>query len=128
MSSKETDNFEPDFSGGLLPAIAQDSASGEVLMLAWMNEEAWQQTLATGFAHYWSRSRKKLWRKGETSGHLQKVRSIALDCDNDCILLKVAQTGAACHTGHRSCFYKKLLGSQAFECQPPVPDPQKTYR
>ncbi len=90
---------------GLVCAIAQDYESGEVLMQAYMNAEAYQKTLETGYAHYWSRSRQKLWKKGEESGHLQKVRGIFLDCDKDCVLLKVEQTGAACHTGNYSCFF-----------------------
>ena len=90
---------------GLVCAIAQDYESGEVLMQAYMNEEAYRLTLETGYAHYWSRSRQKLWKKGEESGHLQKVRGVFLDCDRDCVLLKVEQTGAACHTGNYSCFY-----------------------
>lgn len=100
-----------DFSklNGLLPAIVQDYETGEVLMLAFMNEEAWESTLATGRATYYSRSRKKLWIKGETSGHVQMVREIRIDCDHDTVLLKVKQVGdAACHTGYQSCFYKKI--------------------
>jgi phosphoribosyl-AMP cyclohydrolase len=101
----------PDFSkgDGLLPAIAQDAASGEVLMLAWMNAESFSETLKTRQAVYFSRSRGRLWRKGEESGHTQIVRSILVDCDADTILLKVEQQGgAACHTGYRSCFYREL--------------------
>ena len=90
---------------GLVCAIAQDYESGEVLMQAYMNEEAYQKTLETGYTHYWSRSRQKLWKKGEESGHLQKVRGIYLDCDKDCVLLKVEQTEAACHTGNYTCFF-----------------------
>lgn len=100
-----------DFSklNGLLPAIVQDYETGEVLMLAFMNEEAWESTLATGRATYYSRSRKKLWIKGETSGHVQMVREIRIDCDHDTVLLKVKQVGdAACHTGYQSCFHKKI--------------------
>jgi len=92
---------------GLIPAIAQDASSDRVLMLAWMNEEAVRQTMATGFAHYWSRSRKKQWQKGETSGHVQRVVDMYLDCDGDTILLKVEQTGPACHTNRESCFYRQ---------------------
>ena len=95
---------------GLVCAVAQDFESGEVLMQAYMNEEAYRLTLETGYAHYWSRSRKKLWKKGEESGHLQKVRGIYLDCDKDCVLLKVEQTGAACHTGSYSCFFHARKG------------------
>ena len=94
---------------GLVPAVAQDAASGEVLMLAWMNREALARTVATGEAVYWSRSRSTLWRKGETSGHLQKIVEIRLDCDADAILLRVEQVGAiACHTGRRRCFFNLL--------------------
>ncbi len=89
---------------GLVPAIAQDVADGEVLMMAWMNAEALEQTLLTGQATYWSRSRSELWRKGETSGHVQTVEQISLDCDADTVLMKVRQKGPACHTGTRSCF------------------------
>lgn len=93
---------------GLVPAITQDIRTDEVLMLAYMNEESLRKTLETGKAHYYSRSRQKLWLKGETSGHFQQVRSISVDCDGDTLLLKVNQTGAACHTGHRSCFFTRL--------------------
>ena len=93
---------------GLLPAIVQDSGSGEILMLAYMNCEALAKTLETGKSHFWSRSRKALWRKGETSGNEQQVKEIRLDCDGDALLLKVDQKGVACHTGARSCFYRKL--------------------
>ena len=90
---------------GLICAIAQDAETGEVLMQAYMNEEALCLTKETGYAHYYSRSRQKLWKKGETSGHVQKVLGISLDCDKDCVLLQIEQTGAACHTGNRSCFF-----------------------
>jgi phosphoribosyl-ATP pyrophosphohydrolase/phosphoribosyl-AMP cyclohydrolase len=93
---------------GLIPAITQDIRTDEVLMLAYMNEESLKKTIETGKAHYFSRSRQKLWLKGESSGHFQKVRSISIDCDGDALLLKVEQTGAACHTGHRSCFFTRL--------------------
>ena len=100
----------PDFSlaGGLLPAIAQDLESGEVLMLAYMNKQSFAETLKTGQATYWSRSRQQLWRKGEESGHLQMVKEIFIDCDQDTILLKVQQQGPACHEGYRSCFFRQL--------------------
>lgn len=91
---------------GLICAITQDYNSGDVLMQAYMNKEALELTLNTGYAHYYSRSRKSLWKKGETSGHVQKVRSITFDCDRDCVLLQIEQTGAACHTGNRSCFFQ----------------------
>lgn len=122
----------PDFAkcGGLLPAIAQDADSGEVLMLAYMNEEAWAETLRTGEVHYYSRSRQCLWHKGGTSGHVQKVRSIRLDCDQDTVLVLVEQIGgAACHTGRRSCFYRErnALGAWA-DCSPTVFDPKEVYK
>lgn len=97
---------------GLLPAIAQDVDSGEVLMLAWMNREAIERTLAEGYACYYSRSRQAMWRKGETSGHLQALKSMRLDCDGDAILLIVEQTGPACHTNRASCFYLEVQGEQ----------------
>lgn len=93
---------------GLIPAVTQDIRTDEVLMLAYMNEESIRKTIETGKAHYYSRSRQKLWLKGETSGHFQQVRSISVDCDGDTLLLKVEQTGAACHTGHRTCFFTRL--------------------
>lgn len=93
---------------GLICAIAQDYASGDVLMQAYMNEEALDKTLKTGYAHYYSRSRQCLWKKGETSGHVQKVVSCTFDCDNDCLLMQVEQTGATCHTGRRSCFFQTV--------------------
>ena len=93
---------------GLVPAIAQDAASGAVLMLAWMNREALEKTLATSAVTYWSRSRKSLWTKGETSGHTQRLVEAYVDCDGDALLLKVDQTGPACHTGEAVCFYRKL--------------------
>jgi len=92
---------------GLVPAIAQDAATGRVLMMAWMNEEAALQTLESGYAHYYSRSRKKQWQKGESSGHVQKVVAIYLDCDGDTLLLKIEQTGPACHTNRESCFFQQ---------------------
>jgi phosphoribosyl-AMP cyclohydrolase / phosphoribosyl-ATP pyrophosphohydrolase len=104
---------------GLIPAIVQDIATGQVLMLAYMNREALEQTLATGLAHYWSRSRAQLWRKGETSGHTQHVREIRYDCDADTLLLIVEQVGAACHTGERSCFFCHL--SDNFQQAHPPP-------
>lgn len=103
----ETRELRPKFDAdGLVAAIAQDADTGEVLMLAWMNAEALAQTLASGRAVYWSRSRKALWRKGDTSGHEQHVVEARIDCDQDAVLLKVKQTGGACHTGRRSCFYR----------------------
>ena len=95
--------------GGLLPAVAQDADTGEVLMLAWINREAWEATLRTGVAHYWSRSRKSLWKKGESSGHTQDIVDIYIDCDSDTVLYKVHQNGgAACHEGYTSCFFRRV--------------------
>ena len=109
---------EPDFDkrGGLLPAIVQDARSGEILMVAYMNRESWKHTLATGKATYWSTSRRELWVKGETSGHLQHVREIRVDCDADAILLKVEQVGGvACHEGYESCFYRRVGSDGALQ-------------
>jgi len=103
---------------GLIPAIVQDVATGQVLMLAYMNRDALEKTLTTGLAHYWSRSRAKLWQKGETSGHLQHVREIRYDCDADTLLISVEQVGVACHTGERSCFFHRLSEPQQ---PPPLP-------
>jgi phosphoribosyl-AMP cyclohydrolase len=116
VSTKPDSANIPDFSrgDGLLPAIAQDADNGEVLMMAWMNAESYAQTVATGQAVYYSRSRGKLWRKGEESGHMQQVESIFVDCDADTILLKVRQTGPACHEGYRSCFFRRQT-PQGFE-------------
>ncbi len=114
---------------GLVPVIAQDAASGEVLMFAWMNREALELTSKRGEAVYWSRSRRKLWHKGEESGHLQKVVEIRMDCDNDVILLKIEQIGGiACHTGRRSCFFQKLDHSAWNDCEPVLKDPAEIYR
>jgi phosphoribosyl-AMP cyclohydrolase len=113
---------------GLVPAIAQDAASGDILMVAWMNREALKRTVELGEAVYWSRSRKKLWHKGEESGHTQKVREIRLDCDEDVVLLKVEQTGGiACHTGRRSCFFQKLEGGAWTAVEPVLKDPHEIY-
>ena len=113
---------------GLVPAIAQDHQSGEVLMQAFMNREAWSKTLDTGIAHYWSRSRKQLWKKGESSGNVQEVREIRLDCDRDCVLLKVHQVGAAaCHTGHRSCFFNVVREGEVVPEGRIVFDPEDRY-
>jgi len=97
---------------GLIPAIAQDAATGEVLMLAWMNAEAVARTLATGDVTYWSRSRNAFWVKGETSGHIQELVDLRVDCDRDCLLAVVRQTGPACHTGRRTCFYTTVIGEE----------------
>ncbi len=115
---------------GILPAIVQDHRSGKVLMLAYINKASWEKTLETGEAHYWSRSRQELWHKGGTSGHVQKIREIFADCDSDTVLFKVEQVGgAACHTGHETCFHKKVdrdgnvtvVGEKIF-------DPEKVYK
>jgi phosphoribosyl-AMP cyclohydrolase len=114
--------------GGLLPAIVQDAATGEVLMLAFMNQEAWEATLATGEAHYYSRTRNKIWHKGDTSGNVQRVKEIYLDCDQDTVLLKIEQVGgAACHTGHRSCFYRRRHGKGWQVVGTPIFDPKEVY-
>lgn len=114
---------------GLVTAVAQDAASGQVLMLAWMNRESLAETAATGRAVYWSRSRARLWRKGEESGHVQHVREIRLDCDGDAVLLKVEQQGGiACHTGRRSCFFRRLEDGQWREVDPVLKDPGEIYR
>jgi len=113
---------------GLIPAIAQDAASGDILMVAWMNREALALTAAEGRAIYWSRSRKKLWRKGEDSGHVQQLRELRLDCDNDVIVMKVEQIGGiACHTGRRSCFFRVLRDGQWQTVDPVLKDPQSIY-
>jgi len=105
---------------GLIPAIAQDATSGRVLMMAWMNKEAVQHTLDTGYAHYYSRSRQAQWKKGESSGHVQKVLDMYLDCDGDTILLKIEQTGPACHTNRASCFYRHKQGSSWITIEEPM--------
>ena len=126
--TEKMEQLDFDKGGGLVPAIVQDSESGEVLMLAYVNREAWEATIATGKAHYFSRSRNKLWLKGETSGHVQKVREILVDCDRDTVVFKVEQVGgAACHTGHRSCFYRRFEDGDLRETAPPVFDPKEVY-
>jgi len=115
-------------SDGLAPVIAQDALAGEVLTLAWMNREALDRTAQTGFAHYWSRSRSKLWKKGERSGHVQKIREIRLDCDNDAILLVVEQSGGiACHTGRRRCFFQRLEDGTWRAVEAVLKDPKAIY-
>ncbi len=115
--------------GGLIPVIAQDYLSGRVLMLAFMNEEAWQTTLSTGFVTYYSRSRNELWTKGKTSGNMQKVKEIYTDCDDDAILIKIEQIGgAACHTGFESCFHKKIEDGEIRIVGTPVFDPKEVYK
>ena len=116
-------------SSGLLPAIVQDFQSGEVLMLAYINQLAWEKTLETGKAHYWSRSRNSLWLKGESSGHVQLIKEILVDCDADTVVYKVEQLGgAACHTGYRSCFYRKVNdGALVIHEAERVFDPKAVY-
>ena len=113
---------------GLIPAIAQQHDSGEVLMLAWMNREAIAETLATGRVCYWSRSRKRLWRKGETSGQWQRLVELRVDCDQDTLLLKVDQVGVACHTGRRVCFFRRVADGKAEIVDPVVVDPATLYK
>jgi phosphoribosyl-ATP pyrophosphohydrolase/phosphoribosyl-AMP cyclohydrolase len=130
MTDKKNDYSALKFDAhGLIPAIVQDKDDGEVLMMAWMNEEAVRMTMSTGFAHYWSRSRQKLWKKGESSGHTQAVAEVLYDCDADCLLVKVAQKEAACHTGHRSCFFSVLApgGAKGGGKGKLVFDPAKVY-
>jgi phosphoribosyl-AMP cyclohydrolase len=119
----------PTFDGpsSLVTAVVQDATTGKVLMLAHMNEAAWQETVASGYAVYFSRGRNKLWRKGETSGHVQKVREIFVDCDGDAILLKVDQTGAACHEGYESCFFRRLEDGQWRIIAKRLVDPDAVY-
>ncbi len=120
-------NFEKS-ADGLLPAIAQDHATRDVLMLAYINEQAWKKTLETGKAHYWSRSRNTLWLKGESSGHVQIVHDILVDCDADTVIFLVDQLGdAACHTGHRSCFYRRVAGEELIVEGEKLFDPEKVY-
>jgi phosphoribosyl-AMP cyclohydrolase len=116
--------------GGLLPAIVQDYKSGKVLMLAYINRESWEKTLEKGEAHYWSRSRREIWHKGDTSGHVQKVREVLVDCDNDTVLFRVEQVGgAACHTGYQSCFYRKIEpDGSVFVVDTKVFDPERVYK
>ena len=114
---------------GLVPVIAQDAHTGEVLMFAWMNRDALEQTAQRGEAVYWSRSRRKLWHKGEESGHIQKIVEIRADCDSDVVLLKVEQVGGiACHTGRRSCFFNKLDGGAWKDVEPVLKDPKEIYK
>ncbi|MFA5321249.1 MAG: phosphoribosyl-AMP cyclohydrolase [Smithella sp.] len=123
--------IEPNFAkgDGLVPAIVQDAETKEVLMMAYMNRESWEATLKTGKATYWSRSRQQLWLKGETSGHVQLIKDIFIDCDDDTILLQVKQVGeAACHTGHRSCFYRKLIGEDFVVVGEKIFNPEEVYK
>ena len=112
MSALENLKYNAD---DLIPAIAQDHATGEVLMMAWMNAESLRRTLETGLATYWSRSRQEFWVKGATSGHTQKVHSVSVDCDADALLLKIEQTGAACHENYRSCFFRDITAEGEIE-------------
>ncbi len=114
-------------SDGLIPAIIQDADSGEVLMIAYMNRESLQRTVATGLCTYWSRSRQKFWVKGETSGHVQRVQRILVDCDADAVLIQVEQVGVACHTGHRRCFYREAQGDELVEVEPVIIEPEQIY-
>jgi phosphoribosyl-AMP cyclohydrolase len=123
--------IEPNFAkgDGLVPAIVQDAETKEVLMMAYMNRESWEATLQTGKATYWSRSRQKLWLKGETSGHFQIIKAVFIDCDDDTILLQVEQLGeAACHTGHKSCFYRKLSGKDFVVVGEKIFNPEEVYK
>ena len=114
---------------GLIPAIAQDYKTGEVLMLAYINEESWAETLKSGYATYWTRSRQKLWKKGESSGNLQEIKEILVDCDDDTVVFKINQIGdAACHTGHRSCFFRKVDGDQVTVVGKKVFNPEDVYK
>ncbi|OGI38599.1 MAG: phosphoribosyl-AMP cyclohydrolase [Candidatus Muproteobacteria bacterium RBG_16_62_13] len=127
MSASWLDEVKWD-SAGLVPAIAQDAKTGRLLMQAWMNRAALATTVAEGRAVYWSRSRGKLWRKGEESGHVQQLREIRLDCDNDVVLLLVEQIGGiACHTGHERCFYRRLEGNRWIEVEPVIKSEQDIY-
>lgn len=112
---------------GLIPAIAQQHDTGQVLMMAWMNRESLTETLKTGIACYWSRSRQKFWRKGESSGHVQRVLAVRTDCDADTLLLLVEQVGVACHTGRRSCFYLEAVDGDWREIAAPEKDPNEIY-
>jgi phosphoribosyl-AMP cyclohydrolase len=123
--------IEPNFAkgDGLVPAIVQDAETKEVLMMAYMNRESWEATLQTGKATYWSRSRQKLWLKGESSGHFQIIKAVFIDCDDDTILLQVEQLGgAACHTGHKSCFYRKLSGKDFVVVGEKIFNPEEVYK
>lgn len=128
--TEETAKLAPRFDErGLVAAIAQDARSGEVLMLAWMNREALDQTLATGIAHYWSRSRGQLWKKGESSGEFQRVLELRVDCDQDAVLMRVEVQGrgTACHTGRKSCFYRRVENGALVFIADPVVDPTQLY-
>ncbi len=127
MSSSKKLHFSKS-ENGLLPAIVQDYETGEVLMLAYINNQAWEKTRDTGKAHFWSRSRQKLWLKGESSGHIQVVKEILVDCDEDTVVFRVEQLGgAACHKGYRSCFFRKVDGDDFTVMSKKVFDPEKVY-
>lgn len=130
--ANETENWLEDVCWspeGLVPAVAQDAESGRLLMLAWMNRDALRLTVETGRAVYWSRSRNRLWRKGEESGHYQLLKALRLDCDGDTVLLSVEQVGGiACHTGRQSCFYRQLEDGAWREMEAPIRDPGEIYR
>ncbi len=115
---------------GLIPAIVQDQKNGRVLMMAWMNRASLEKTISTGKTHFWSRSRQKFWMKGESSGHTQEVKDIAFDCDGDTLLVQVEQTGAACHEGYRSCFYRSVQdgGKQVRTTEPRLASPDDIYK
>jgi phosphoribosyl-AMP cyclohydrolase len=130
LTGEEIDMITLDFNkqGGIIPVIAQDYATGKVLMLAFMNREAWELTLSTGTVHYWSRSRNTIWKKGESSGNIQRVQEIRVDCDNDALLIKVIQVGgAACHEGYQSCFYRVLDGETCTIDEKRVFNPEDVY-
>ena len=112
---------------GLVPAVAQDADTGDVLMVAYMNREAFEKTLETGLAHYWSRSRNELWKKGGTSGNVQEVQSVRVDCDLDTVLIKIIQEGGACHEGYQSCFFREVEGDDLRVIVERVFDPKKVY-
>jgi phosphoribosyl-AMP cyclohydrolase len=116
-------------SEGLVPAIIQDKSNGRVLMMAWMNRASLESTIATGKTHFWSRSRQKFWMKGESSGHTQVVKDIAFDCDGDTLLIQVEQTGAACHEGYRSCFFRSIVdaGQRDVVTEPQLQKPEEIY-
>jgi len=130
LAVEKNETMDPDFEkvGGLIPAITQDASTGEILMMAYMNEESLQKTIETGEIHYWSRSRQELWHKGGTSGNIQKLKEMRIDCDGDTLLVKVEQIGgAACHTGHRSCFHYRWSGKAFQKEGEPIFDPQEVY-
>jgi phosphoribosyl-AMP cyclohydrolase len=131
QSVEEGLQFSPDFDrNGLIPVIAQDAASGQILMMAHMNREALERTIETGYATYYSRSRRRLWKKGEQSGHFQKVEQILVDCDQDCLVLRVSVDAGQCHMGYQSCFYRAVMkGGRALELiAEKVFDPGNTYK